>query len=394
MSDEADPLYWRNLHARPIATEDIVGGLHRIELIEEFSPYRPTPYFTRAETSMRQLPIRFWDAAMAIFSNVTYLHADLLNSIYRYHWHAVREIAELSGNTRPESFNDIVLLEVDPAGMSAKFAQENQLAGRLNPDRKIRIDHVQDALRMLEDATARDDSERRRESRRDLFAMSGRQHWIVLTDKALSVQSLRGDIEKFIGLRRILTRWNPDSNPFIYVCAQVMTSDAYSWLHPSDVTLIPEWTDISLIPAIKIDRRMKVNDSECALFNNKSIQNDVEDLCVWFDQSILAHDKRFDDVRRNSRGNMAFGYRSSGILIADAHNTPTNSLPVLWYSSAEEDHAVSHMPSECPTYTGPFPRTHSRIGPERPRSATDRWKPFLEEDIDVHLALGATEESC
>ncbi|CPZ33666.1 phosphoribosyltransferase-like protein [Mycobacteroides abscessus] len=384
MPTHSEDSFWRSLYQREVVDEEVVVGLHRLELLEEFTAYRPTPYFARVEQSVQQLPERFRDAALAIFANVTYLHADLLNSTHRFHWHAVKEQASILGHPIPSSFEDILLLEVDPCGLSPKFAQENLLSGRLNPDRKTRIEEVQDALRALEDATALEDSDRRREARKDLWSMASRAHWIILTDKALSGQSLKGDIDRFIGMRKILSGWNPGVTPHIYICAQVMTSDAHHWVTP-DVTLIPDWFDISVIPAIMLDGRMKVNDSESTLFTHKSTKESVDELCEWFDREIIATDRRFDVVRTNSGGDMKYGYRQSGILLADANNTPTNSLPLLWYDSTDIDGGSEHMPAECPSYTGPFPRTHSRIGPEKPRSTSDRWRRLLDPDNESEI---------
>lgn len=349
-----------------------MSGFHRLELLEEFTAYRPEPYFSRAQRSIDQLPADFRDAALAIFANVTYLHTDLLNSTHKFLWRAVKEQARILDYSPPSGFSDIALLEVDPSGLSVKFAQENLLSGRLNADQNTRVEEVYDALRALEDACDVEDTARRREARTDLFSMASRQHWVVLTDKALSGQSLKGDIEKYLGLRRILSRWAAKPLPHVYICAQVMTSNAHQWVTP-DVTPVSDWAKLSVIPAILFDERMKVDEKLPSFFLNVETWTEVKALCEWFDAEILATDSRFDDVRDNGGGSLAYGYRASGILLADANNTPTNSLPVLWYESGGRKADCADMPVNCPFYEGPFPRTNSRIGPESPRSTRERW---------------------
>lgn len=389
--------FWRDFYNRPVGHGNVVSGLHTVELLEEFSSYQDTQigYFERAEKAIAQLPSHFHDAALAVFGNVTYVHKQLLDATHQYHWLAVREQAKALSLTAPRNLADVHLFEVDQSGLSNKFVQQNFLSGRLNPEQSTRLQDVREVLLALEDATTQPHTQRGAEALEDLWALSSRQHWLVLTDKALSGQSLAGDIERYIALRNILALWNLDSKPVIYVCAQIMTNDALSVLmQPSGLTLLDDWKDIHILPAIVLSEQMKVNSPKCALFDSATLTTEVHDLCEWFAKNILAADKSLSTVIQNSGNNMVYGYGGSGLLLADPINTPTNSLPLLWFDSTDPGSQVEQMPPECPVYTAPFPRTHSRRGAERKRTSSTRWSELRNPATQAEIAatLGGRRE--
>ncbi|MEU2030769.1 phosphoribosyltransferase-like protein [Nocardia amamiensis] len=392
MKDDRD--MWRSLYSRAVAEEDLIAGLHRIELIEEFSPYRQhqVPYFTRVERSLNQLPPRFRDAALAVFANVVYLPSQLLDATFGYLWHAVIESARHAGRDVPNSFDDIHVFEVDPSGLAPRFAQLNALSGRLNADRNSRISDVQSALTALTNVLDLPDSDPGKEARHDLRLIASKKHWIVLTDKALSGQSLVGDIERFVQLRRLLNAWTPQCDPHIYVCAQVMTADAQYYLG-KDTSLLPEWHEISLLHALLFDERAKVNSAECEIFATPRMHDEVRELCEWFATNLLIADRSLHTIIARSKDGMAYGYRGCGLLLADAFNTPTNSLPILWYSTVDSEADIVDLPDECAEYHGPFFRTHSRRGLETPRWASARWSDLHEQNEIARIvrALGPWE---
>ena len=96
--------------------------------------------------------------------------------------------------------------------------------------------------------------------------MANKDVWIVLTDKALSGQSLIADLKRIEFSRRLLT--HGEHSPTIFVCAQIMTSLAEdkinTWITKNEIE------SIQILSAIKFDNRTRVGHEECALFDNKA----------------------------------------------------------------------------------------------------------------------------
>lgn len=368
--------YWTTLSEnRRINVDNIIAGLHNVELLEGMSQYthRKGLYFPKVISALKQLPSEHWDAALAVFGSVVYIPKDVLSATMNYLWWSVRAAAAAKGEALSEDADDVLIMEVDQDGLVPDFARQNGLSARLNANIHPRLNDVQSLRSRLAHALHGPDQERQ-PAAEELRRAARKRAWIVLIDKALSGQSLLGDLQKIVYARDLLLEAT-GRRPMIYVAAQVATSAAEAtveqWIRDDDIQAV------DMLSAIRLDDRARVISPHCRLFE-PATREMVVNLCTWFDEEVVARDRSLRWFREKSGGSLAFGYQQTGITLVDHRNTPTNSLPLLWFNAT--DPAADYEAGQPrPKYVGPFPRVHSRRGPEDPRwSETTRWADVLE----------------
>lgn len=360
--------FWNNLYSRPVIDENLVSGIHMVELLEAQKALSIN-YFQRVNIALSYLPLKYKDAALAIFSNVVYLSKDILDQTYQYFWSQfLREQGIKLDQER--IVEQCHFFEVDPSGMINDFMHFNNIQKRLNPDCFARLNDVKDVLQLLERLRHQDDNIFR-DAYDNLKMLAYKKYWILLTDKVLSGQSLFTDIERYLQFREIIYRCFGRS-PELHVFAQVFTNDAKQYeIHGRT---LDDFEKVYIHYAIFFDEKMKINSDSCELFRGKELRDSTLELCEWFAENILSKDTRFNIMREKSRDNLAFGYRRCGLTLVDFDNCPANSLPILWYTSD--------------TYVGPFPRVHSRLGTQIRQPSKDGWDKVNEnfvEEIFAHL---------
>lgn len=353
---------WNELYKKEIIEEHIVSGIHVIELLESISnyDYNNKNYFDRVKKSLGFIPDEYREAALALFSNVFYIPKQILDQSYSYFWGEFLSANKLNSQNG-DAIKKCIFFEVDPSGMISDFAHENKIEQRLHPDFFVRISNVDSILSALQDLFSCL-NEVVESSYDKIEKLSQKSHWIILTDKALSGQSLIKDLERYIFLRDIIKKWKITA-PKITIFAQIITSDAVHHLEEQFET----YKDIEIKYAICFDESMKINSPNCKLFEKEETKTKIDNLCEWFVTNILNNDQRFDRMREKSGDNLKFGYRKCGLTLVDYDNCPTNSIPLLWYDNSE------YFDSSLEEYKGPFPRIHSRIGPQNIEPSEDNW---------------------
>lgn len=380
--------YWSTL-SRNSGTLDIdrvVAGLHNVEMLEGMSSYshRAGLYFPKVVEALKGLPREHWDAALAVFGAVVYVPEPFLSSAMQYLWWAVRSSVERDGSALAQDASEVLVMEVDQDGLVPDFARLNRLSARLNGEMHPRLNDVQRIRGALTDVLRGDPAEREH-AVGQLRLSSQKRAWIVLTDKALSGQSLLGDLGKVLFLRDLVAEWS-GHRPKIFVAAQIITSAAEdavaAWVDEKDVA------EFELVSAIRLDDRARVSSESCRLFRDESTRLAVVQLCEWFDSEVVAKDLSLAAFRERSDHSLALGYKQTGVTLVDYRNTPTNSLPLLWFNS-EDQSAVYANEKARRRYVGPFPRVHSRRGPESPRwSESTRWAGLMTSESRAEVLKG------
>lgn len=91
--------------------------------------------------------------------------------------------------------------------------------------------------------------------------------------------------------------------------------------------------------------------TSCMKLTEASAKVEISELLEWFAQEVInSNDNYLQKMSRifKDQDSLSYGFGGEGWLISTDHNTPNNSLPLLWYSS--ENHP----------YLPPFPRVSSR----------------------------------
>lgn len=353
--------FWRKVALTLATDEDLVAKFNAIDLMEAISPYKSAgqPYFARVIDALSYIPHEMHEAALVIFANVVYLPRPLMEDAWRYLWTELlrTETSNVDGGLASE----MCFFEVDEAGMSSRFAHINNIQRRLDTDVYPRTRDIDGVLALLFNLLCPIETIQRT-AKEELRKMLTKKYWVVLVDKSLSGQSLAKDLERFATVAKIAedAGWRL---PRIPVLIQVLTNDAEQFV--SESLKCGSETLFDLRYALRFDDGFKVNSPSCKLIRNPTNRERVKDLCEWFADAVLKADSDFDRMRERSGDNLAHGYRACGLTVVDYDNCPTDSLPLLWYASAN---------AHKRRYVGPFPRTHSRLGKQKREAAEEKWQ--------------------
>ena len=375
--------YWRRLSGSLTGVDRVVAGLHEVELLESMTSYTNADelYFPRITAALEQLPEEHWDAALAVFASVIYIPHAFLSATYDYLWWSVQTMAAKAGTPISKDAQDVHIMEVDADGLVPDFARQNGLSARLNAAVHPRLPDVQQLRQALKEA-ASEIGEARRAATDRLRLAASKNVWIVLTDKALSGQSLLGDLQKIMFARDLLGEVT-GKQPTVYVCAQIATSIAERAV--ADWIRLHKIRGVHMISAIRLDEQARVGSEQCRLFVDEETRRRVLNLCSWFDREVVSKDVSLNTFRERSGGTLALGYKGTGITLVDHLNAPTNSLPLLWFDGT--DPAGDYTGSDiAPKYRAPFPRVHSRRGAEVPGlSEGSLWSDLMQSEARQQL---------
>jgi phosphoribosylanthranilate isomerase len=358
---------WSSFRSSTLDQENVVAKLRLLSKLDAVDRYRnATESLTqRVSKSLSQLsdhpdvPDRWVEAALCAFAATTYLPNELLKSSIRYLYMRVwKTVTEFENpNTAFHVFSN------DPGALAEDFFRINEIHGRLDQDKYVRIAGVEELGRALADAS-KSDSLLHKQAIQRLLMLTERKVWVVLVDQTLSGHSLVGDLERIAWFNQS-ARIETGESAQIVVCAQIATKTALSALKKSP-KLIPLFEDgtLRIEHAIGLGNEHNVADHRCSLISTPSILRDLRDLSKWFSSEFIEGDKSLDRMRRKSRDNLHLGYRKAGLLLARQDNCPTDSLPILWYRGTGKQGFE---------YSGPFPRVHSRIGEQTIEDTSDLW---------------------
>lgn len=359
---------WSSIRASTLDRENIVAKLRLLSKLDAVDRYRnSTETLTqRVSKSLSQLskhpdvPDRWVEAALCAFASSTYLPTELLRSsirfLYMRVWKSVAESEDPS--TAFHVFSN------DPGALAEDFFRINEIHGRLDQDKFVRIAGVEELGRALADAS-RSDSLLHKQAIQRLLLLTDRKVWVVLVDQTLSGHSLVGDLERIAWFNQSIQEKTGRAAQIV-VCAQIATKTALSALGKSK-TLAPLFKEGSLKVeyAIGFGHEYNISDHRCRAISDPGILEDLRDLCKWFSSEYIEGDESLARMRRKSGDNLDFGYRKAGLLLARQDNCPTDSLPLLWYRGTGKSGF---------DYSGPFPRVHSRIGEQTIEDTSDLWK--------------------
>lgn len=350
---------WSQIHNREIVKENPVLGINTVELLEKKSTYLnyTSNYFTRIKESLKYIPEEFKYAALAVFSKVIYIPNDFIQSTYPFFGSKFKE--KYNVRTSEEIGESSHIFEVDPSGLKNKFFQMNGINQRLHPDYYARIDDVTGLSRTLNDLF-HTDKDLISSAFNDIVKIGKKKHWIIITDKALSGQSLIKDIERYILFREI-TEAITGNQPTLDIKAQIITQDAVEAFSKT----FKATEKINLEYSIFFSDQMKVNSENCELFKTQSIKDKVQELCLWLSNDVMLNDDRFNTMREKSKDNLEYGYKECGLTLVDSANCPTNSIPLLWYNNIDTELEIK--------YKGPFPRVQSRLGIQLEQPVGNSW---------------------
>jgi len=350
--------------------EDLVAKLRFIEVMERLGPYMPVKqsrgYYSRVAEVLTEdwIPERLKPALLTVFANVVYLTGGVLDDAWRFLW---GEAVAASGMSASELAGKMHLLEVDQAGMAADFHHLNEIEGRLDAD----IPRVRDVAGLADCLLAlRREEEPSETELREVRSLFTKSDWFILTDNALSGQSLKSELERYAAIHQLVTGAAKLPMPRLSVLIQVFTSDARAAV---EAKLGKRMDLFTLKWALYFDSRFKLNSADSCLVTRPSMRKAVFDLTRWFAREVIGPDPRYNRMRSNSGDDLAFGFRGSGWTIVRSDNCPSDSVPLLWYRSPRG----KRTPENSRRYLGPFPRINSRVRPEQTSPTRDKFERLM-----------------
>ena len=336
--------FWSDLYAGPIAHESVIGKIRAIEQLEKITPYQgqPDDYFMRVKGALESIPNRHKKAALLIFSSVIYFPALFLDEAWRHLWFELkaRHLGEHEGR---EILKKVQFFEVDPSGMISKFMHMNGIDGRLDVDSQARcssIDRLFERFCQLFNGCI----DVKNIAIEELKQVANKDYWIILTDKALSGQSLREDLKRYYEAASVLEAI-AGRKIEILVIAQIITSQALTEV--KEIDGFSESLQCDILYSALLDDRARIG-KETELISDRRQLKQIFDCCDWFVEEFLDGDPDHDRTRQKSGDNLSLGYRGCALTVVDSANCPTNSLPLLWYRTSANAQKQ---------YRGPFPRT-------------------------------------
>jgi len=340
---------WRD-YIHMLEEEQVISKINNIIELEEVDPYPNAQrnYWERISNALSYIPPDYQIYALCVFANVVYLGGKILDDTWKF---LLRELSRRYGLNANNLLNEALILSEEPQ-IAIHFLRANKIRGRLDTDKMLE-DPTPGAIasKLLLVAKNTELSEDLRSKISEELTLLKHQYWILLTDNSLSGVSLVSELEKIQGIIQTLKL---EFQVKIIVLVQVMSSDALGyvkkWLQERDAHL-----DVEIIYGLYLDERFKINSDECKLFKSPEILRGVRELCSWFDEEILSKDPIYGSQskwREVSGGSLAYGFKNTGLTLVTVPNCPSNSLPLLWYSSEDR-------------YVGPYPRVESRVSQKK-----------------------------
>lgn len=376
MPDYAD---W-NMLTPLLATEEVIQRAHFIAGLEEQSNYahvnRNATFWRRMRQCLDAVEPSLHAAVFALVSSTLYIPEDFRRATTRY---LAYHISNHAKSHEIDLSHDINVFCVDHHKLGEELfdlGAEFRWKARADPRRAVN--------KQFQDVSALIAHVVRIEAVDELLAdlmvseLVRQKLWVLLADNAYSGGSIRSDFERLCELRSILCR---DTTPEVIIAVQVVTDQALDELS----TLISPNLDY-LMYALELDQRHRINSDECVLFRTDAMHRQVQSLCEWFaevhfgaglkspangpfgEAGHQARQQAYRDVQHTIEihrksgqyhANFAYGWKDGGYTIVDHRNSPTNSVPLLWYPVLDPDsdsNAVGRI------HVAPYPRNSSRAG--------------------------------
>ena len=336
--------------------EDIILRLHFLHQLEKAYPYhhmRTADYWTRVlRTVEHSVPHHLRDAAFAVLASVIYLPDPQIDEVTRS---LACDVAERCSELRIAIPGEVHIFALDHPELIDRFYDLGIDAGWRNRMDQILQRHFRTASDLVKAIArvphaSRDDINLVREA-------LCKKAWVLVTDNALSGGSALSDIRR---LKELIELFTIEMRPTLLIAAQIITSQA---LEPLRMEVIQE----DVLWGLEFDSRFRVGQPECEMFRDFALRQQVEQLCEWFGYEHFAHTllpelpgchpslERTLTIHRNqgARQDFAYGWLDGGYTLVRQSNTPTNSLPLLWYPTTA-------IPPDLFVHAAPFTRNHSR----------------------------------
>lgn len=354
--------FWKTLDPRVLTDEGVVAKIGLLERLELHSPYATsgTGPWARIRRALSMLEAvlpqdrrsEWLQAALVLFANVKYVPQQMLfptwQSLY-FEFLNAHDLTQSESADAAPMLQQIHVFQNDPGRLANEFFHANNLHGRLDVEKNARIEGTEKLAEVFLDPRA--------ESDRALSAVLSKRYWLLLSDKALSGQSLRGDLEKLVEVKRWLP---PGAGPSIHVLCQVLTEQAEQSL--GDLT---SRDDVTISSGLYFPLSENLSFPNSTLIRSQSVRRAARQLCKWFAEEILLLDPELDRMREKSGDRLEFGYRNCGLTFVDHENCATDALPLLWYATP---------PGSPLKYEGPYVRVHSRIGSQESKATDEKWR--------------------
>lgn len=318
-------------------SEDVLARIDMLEWLQQHSPYSYAPtdsYWSRINTALQFIHKRHHDAAIALFSRVVYLDSKLLDATTRQLVHDVGDWCVTNGLAKP--LEDTFIFAVDHPDLIRAFYDYGSDFGWVGrADNKLQS-HIQTATQLI--GKLLDCKKGQTETIEMLRRIFSRKLWIVITDNAMGGGSAASELLKLRELARMFGQEN--GGPGI-----IFATQTYSDLGASRITPIIPADRIAY--GIRFGNHWRISDSHCRLFSPEVFRK-VAIFCRWFGEECIGRDYSKAEeypflatlhVHRRTGHydtNFSFGWFDSGFTVITHKNSPTNSVPALWYPCKDE----------------------------------------------------------
>lgn len=359
-------LPWVEISDFSIDKNHTVAQLHLLEILEDLSPYEHaegslTLRITKSLAQLRahkEVSQEWLEAALAAFGATSYFPPRMMDDSLRYLYLVLTRLMK-----NRHGSDDFHLFVNDPGKLNENFMRVNRLSGRLDNEKYARINGVAELANTILDLHHSVHA-RAKTAESALKTVASRQTWALLADQTLSGHSLEKDLERLILVQNTFKKVGK-TPPIIDVLCQIATETAVTNLFKNkNIKDAFNHCLLTFNEAMYLDDEYNVASTKCSLINEDHLRN-LRELCVWFAEEYLVHSEDLKRMREKSGDNLSFGYRKAGLLMYRQENCPTDTLPMLWFSGTGK----SGKP-----YSGPFPRVHSRIGPQSTEPTSDLWE--------------------
>lgn len=352
--------------ARFYEENDLIARIEALDHLTHKDPYGPSkeiiPYWERIKRALTGIPLKFHQAAIALFASVIYLDKNLLDEIMRSLVSEAGTWCQENGISASETF----LFAVDHPELTERFydyGNEYGWQGRLDDKIQLNFNTCSHVLMHLEALIANADK-----FGMDISPIFKKKVWIVVTDNALSGYSAYSDLERLKSLANLFQVGQP---PQILFCSQIISQEGVDMLK----ALLGH---TPILYGLLLGDECRVNSLSCKLFTRIETLESVQQFCRWFGNEHFGNSSEIQssfastiDLHRTIPAYnqfhydhaYAYGWRDCGFTVVTRRNTPTNSVPALFYPCIGQREA-GQLPLgilDPAPYSPPFPRDHSRL---------------------------------
>ena len=362
-----DQAPWSSLGGNFVEDNQIVAKLNLLTLLDDQHAYQhsATPVQERIRGAVDMLfehpaVSRQWaEAALAAFASTIYFPAGMLESSLQFLFLRLhRNMLELGRR----DFKYHVFAN-DPGAINDDFFRVNAIQGRLDHEKNARVRGTEELARLMLSLDC-NVPEVKDSSFKTVRGITAKDCWVLLVDQTLSGHSLEKDLDRLLKLQSRIHAVAGRS-PIISVACQISTSTARkNLLARGPIRSAVNEGRLFIDEAIFLGEEFRLGSPFFSQVRSRKHTELLRELCEWFAHEYIAPEPDLERMRKRSGDDMRYGYRAAGLLIARQENCPTDSLPLLWHSGHGR---------EGYNYVAPFPRNHSRIGPQSSEPSADNW---------------------